>query len=99
MRFLPLLSVLMLAGCNSGDLTCDSPQVITVVNDIAMKSKGSMYTTAKIALSPAVDPSTWSALEPEAKQINRKIQEAKVRCGNSSMVCEDMSITPTLDAF
>ena len=99
MRYLPLLSVLMLAGCNSGDLTCDSTQVTTVVTDIAMKGKGSMYTAARTALPSVVDPSTWSTLEAEAKQISRKIQAAKVRCGNSSMVCEDMSVTPTLAAF
>jgi hypothetical protein len=99
MRNLAVIFPLLLAGCNSGGPSCDGADVVSVVNEIAMRNNNSLYAAAKAALPSAGDQAVWSNLDSEAKQIQSKIQSAKIRCGNSSMVCEDMSMTPTLEAF
>lgn len=99
MRYLAIIFPLLLAGCNAGGLSCDGADVVGVVNEIAMRNNNSLYATAKASLPPAVDQSIWSTLDNEAKQVQNKIQGAKMRCGNFSMICEDMSTTLTLEAF
>lgn len=104
MRFVAIATCTLLAGCQGSDLQCDNPTFVAGIRKLLNQNNNTLYYRG-YALYEEANRSNL----PTSKEIDRQmadlkaaLQKAKSICPKqqiSAMVCEDMSMYPTLESF